>query len=140
MRARLIVLVSIAVSLSCSCAPHAGALVAKRIEGIEHGLISDYSDPPWKRMDLAERMQRHHVPGVSITVINDFQVEWSKGYGVLEAGGSEPVTPDTLFQVASPGKVVVAVAALHYVDKGLLELDRDVNASLTSWQIPENAF
>jgi CubicO group peptidase (beta-lactamase class C family) len=140
MRARLIVLVSIAVSLSCSCAPHAGALVAKRIEGIEHGLISDYSDPPWKRMDLAERMQRHHVPGVSIAVINDFQVEWSKGYGVLEAGGSEPVTPDTLFQVASPGKVVVAVAALHYVDKGLLELDRDVNASLTSWKIPENAF
>jgi len=91
-------------------------------------------------MELAERMAHYNVPGVSIAVINDYQVEWAKGYGVLEAGKSAPVTPDTLFQVASIGKVVVAVAALHYVQKGTLDLDSDVNQSLVSWQIPENEF
>lgn len=85
-------------------------------------------------------MAYYNVPGVSIAVINDHQVEWTRGYGVLEAGKSEPVTPDTLFQVASLGKVVVAVAALRYVEKGALDLDRDVNQSLVSWQVPENEF
>jgi len=91
-------------------------------------------------MALQERMQHYHVPGVSIAVINDYRIEWSKGYGVLSAGKSEPVTPDTLFQVASPGKVVVAVAALHYVGDGTLDLDQDINQSLVSWKIPENQF
>jgi CubicO group peptidase (beta-lactamase class C family) len=91
-------------------------------------------------MSLAERMEYYKVPGVSIAVINDYQVEWAKGYGVLEAGGSERVTPETLFQAASVGKPVVAVAALNFVERGILELDGDVNRSLVSWQVPESEF
>jgi CubicO group peptidase (beta-lactamase class C family) len=91
-------------------------------------------------MELTERMAYYNVPGVSIAVINDYQVEWTEGYGVLEAGKSEPVTPDTLFQAASIAKVVVAVAALQYIERGALELDADVNQSLVSWQIPANEF
>jgi CubicO group peptidase (beta-lactamase class C family) len=49
-------------------------------------------------------MQHHRVPGGIIAVIDGSQVEWSEGYGVLEARQSEPVTPDTLFQVTSPVK------------------------------------
>jgi CubicO group peptidase (beta-lactamase class C family) len=85
-------------------------------------------------------MQHYRVPGVSIAVINEFQIEWIKGYGVLEAGSSEPVTPETLFQTASLAKPIVAVAALHHVERGTLELDHDVNQSLVSWRIPENKF
>ncbi len=36
-------------------------------------------------MTLAERMVYYNVPGVSIAVINNDQIEWAKGYGVLEA-------------------------------------------------------
>lgn len=122
------------------CARDPEALIDDRIARVEHGLLSDYSDLPWKRMDLLDRMRYYHVPGVSIAVINDFQIEWAKGYGVLEAGKNEPVTSDTLFQVASPGKVVVAVAALHTVGQGALDLDGDVNQHLVSWSIPDNEF
>ena len=140
MRLRL-VLFAIVFALSfTSCAPSPEPSVERRIQRVERGLLSSYGDPPWKRMELAERMAHYNVPGVSIAVINDYQVEWTRGYGVLEAGKGEPVTPDTLFQVASPGKVVVAVAALHYVDQGALDLDRDVNQSLVSWQVPDNEF
>jgi CubicO group peptidase (beta-lactamase class C family) len=91
-------------------------------------------------MSLPERMEFHNTPGVSIAVINNFEIEWAKGYGVVKAGSSATVTPDTLFQAASLGKPVVAVAALHYVDQGILSLDQDVNERLTSWQVPENEF
>jgi CubicO group peptidase (beta-lactamase class C family) len=140
MRVRL-VLFAIVFALSLtSCARSPESSLERRIRRVERGLLSAYGDPPWKRMKLAERMAHYNVPGVSIAVINDYQVEWTRGYGVLEAGKGEPVTPDTLFQVASPGKVVVAVAALHYVDKGALDLDSDVNQSLVSWQVPDNEF
>ena len=89
---------------------------------------------------VPEMMEKHRVPGVSIALINDYRVEWAKGYGVLEAGSSQEVTPETLFQSGSVGKLVVARTALHYVEKGLIELDADVNRSLISWQVPENEF
>ena len=59
---------------------------------------------------------------------------------MLEAGKSKPVTPQTLFLAASTAKPIVAVAALHYVENGALNLDSDVNLSLVSWRVPENEF
>lgn len=139
MRVRLHLIIML-VLLLMSCVQSSGATIERRIQNVEAGLLKTYGDPPWERMAIAERMADYNVPGVSIAVINDYQVEWARGYGVLEAGGREPVTPETLFQVASPAKLVVAVVALHYVEQGLVDLDRDVNASLVSWQVPENEF
>lgn len=91
-------------------------------------------------MAIADRMAHYKVPGVSIAVINDGKIEWAKGYGVTEAGGSTPVKPETMFQAASISKPVAAMGMLALVEKGLLSLDEDVNAKLKSWKVPENDF
>jgi CubicO group peptidase (beta-lactamase class C family) len=104
----------------------------ERIQSVENGLLL--------KETITDRMETHQVPGVSIAVINDFELEWTRGYGVKELGGDEPVTPDTLFQAASISKPVTAVAVLHYVEQGLLDLDENVNERLVSWKIPENEF
>ena len=114
--------------------------IERSIRRVEQGLLSSYGDPPWKRMDLADRMAHYNVPGVSVAVINNYQVEWTRGYGVLEAGRSEPVTPGSLFQPASIAKLVVAVTALRYVERGALDLDDEVNQRLVSWRVAENEF
>jgi CubicO group peptidase (beta-lactamase class C family) len=61
---------------------------SSRIERVENGLL-----PPTVmkgetpvRMRLTDRMQFFKTPGVSVAVINNGQVEWARGYGVLEAG------------------------------------------------------
>jgi CubicO group peptidase (beta-lactamase class C family) len=92
------------------------------------------------KTNLDERMGHYYVPGVSIAVINDYEIDWAKGYGVVDANGNKPVSPDTLFPSASIGKALTAVAAMRYVELGLLELDRSVNDLLVSWKIPENEF
>ena len=89
---------------------------------------------------LAERMSSLKTPGVSVAVINGGAIEWAKGYGVLETGGSAPVTSRTLFQAASLSKSVAALAALRLVEQGKLALDQDVNERLTTWKVPENEF
>jgi CubicO group peptidase (beta-lactamase class C family) len=93
-----------------------------------------------EQFNLEERMQFYRVPGVNLAVIQDGEVEWARGYGFKESGGSEPISPDTLFQAASISKPVAAMAALSLVEKGILELDEDVNQKLLSWKVPENEF
>lgn len=126
--------------LLVSCTRVSETSIERKIEKVEQGLLAEMGDPPWNRMDLAERMSYYNVPGVSIAVIDDYQIEWAKGYGVTESGKNEPVTPETIFQTASTAKPIVAVAALHYVETGDLELDGDVNRKLVSWQVPENEY
>jgi CubicO group peptidase (beta-lactamase class C family) len=115
-----------------------------RIKRIKSGLIKDpgvvIKGQPPNTATIWDRMKQYRVPGISIAVINGFEIEWEEGYGVKEIGGTEPVTPDTLFQAASISKPVAAVAALYYVEKGILSLDEDVNIRLRSWKVPENQW
>ena len=87
---------------------------------------------------LKKRMAFYRVPGVSIAVMDDFEIEWARAYGLSDSKSAVPLTTDTLFQAASISKPVTAVATLHLVEKGLISLDDDVNGKLASWKLPEN--
>ena len=89
---------------------------------------------------LAERMAALKVPGVSVAFIENGQVKWARGYGVAAAGGTQPVTPTTLFQAASMSKAFAATAILQLVEQGKLDLDEDVNNRLRAWKIPPSAY
>jgi CubicO group peptidase (beta-lactamase class C family) len=120
-----------------------GDSIEDRVQRVERGLVPFDANlqPQWdNRMTLAERMVHYQVPGVSIAVIDDWEIEWAKGYGVLAAGGDEPVTADTLFHAGSVAKPVSAAAVLTLVERGLLDLDENVNDRLVSWQVPDNQY
>ena len=134
-------LVSTARCFAKAVAAELDSAVRERIAAVEKNLlpavrIKGQTAP----MALADRMRELHVPGVSVAVINDGKIEWAKGYGAIEAGKDTPVTADTLFQAASISKPLSALAVLRLVDKGALDLDRDVNEYLTSWKVAENEF
>jgi len=115
----------------------------EQLQRVEYGLIpfSEDGQVSWdESSSIAERMKYYNVQGVSIAVINDNQIEWAKGYGVLEIGKDRPVTPDTLFHACSVAKPVSAAGVLTLVERGRLELDENVNEKLVSWQVPENSF
>jgi CubicO group peptidase (beta-lactamase class C family) len=109
---------------------------------VEQGLLPGIviAGRPAPARTLAARMAALKTPGVSVAVISDGAIEWTKGYGITEAGGATPVTARTLFQAASISKPVAALAALRLVEQGKLALDQDVNERLTSWKVPENEF
>ena len=90
MKIQQILFIVVIVLASCTQPNNAGP--EERIARVENGLLTDYSDSASQRMNILDRMQHYNVPGVNIAVINDNQVEWAKGYGVLEAGENEPVT------------------------------------------------
>lgn len=123
--------------------------IEDRIRGVEKGLVEfttpvDMFQPRKTDADalktISERMTHYNVPGVSIAVTNNNEIEWARAYGTIKAGSGVAVTTESVFEAASTSKLVVAAIALHYVERGLLELDADVNEKLKSWQIPENSF
>ncbi len=117
--------------------------LASRIERVVNGLLPPniIKGQPLPRMILAERMKYWNgVPGVSIALINEYKIDWMRGFGVREEGSKEPVKPETLFQAGSISKPVTAMAVLQLVQQGKLNLDEDVNKKLVSWKVPENEF
>jgi CubicO group peptidase (beta-lactamase class C family) len=102
---------------------------------IETGLFGRDDAAYLPRHSLHERMAEYHVPAVSIAVINGGNI-WAQGYGVRAAGQPNTVNTETLFQAASISKPVATLAILRLVETEQLDLDRDVNQYLTSWQVP----
>ena len=88
------------------------------------------------KQSLLDYIAKQRIPGVSIAIINDYQIEWAEGYGVREMGQPDAVNTGTLFQACSISKAVTAVAALRLVEQGQLDLDSDINTFLTSWKVP----
>ena len=117
--------------------------VDERISRVENGLVrmAANGQPQWGNTStLAERMGEYQAPGVSVAVIDAYQVDWAKSYGVRIAGEGEAVSAHTLFHAGSVAKSLSAAAALTLVEQGLLNLDEDVNHGLVSWRVPENEF
>ena len=87
-------------------------------------------------LTLAQVMQRLKVPGVSIAVVKDFQVHWTKAYGTAAVTTGRAVETSTRFQAASISKPVTAMAAVRLAQEHRLDLDADVNTMLASWRVP----
>ena len=65
---------------------------------------------------------------------------WSKGYGLADEAAGTPVTPETVFQVASLSKPVTAWGVLRLVAQRKLALDAPVESYLTRWHLPPSEF
>ena len=121
---------------STACTLHAAATpLDDRIARIENGLREPVAvrGAPARTLRLTDRMRDLHVPGVSIAVIDHGRIAWTRAYGVADVATGRPVTPATLFQVASISKSVAAVAAM----RSHIDLDADVNRRLRGWHVPD---
>ena len=63
------------------------------------------------------------VPGIAVAVMRDGDVLVAKGYGLANVEHNVPVTPDTIFQLGSVGKMFTAAAVMTQVEQGKIGLD-----------------
>ncbi len=140
----------ISVSVLSSCfGPDKNELINEKIKKIETGLLPSTgfmsilqpaTPDAGKKMILTERMEHYKVPSVCIAVINDFEVEWVRNYGIFDKKRNVKVSENILFEAGSTTKFLTAAAVLHMVGKGLIDLDEDINNKLKDWKIPDNEF
>jgi CubicO group peptidase (beta-lactamase class C family) len=78
--------------------------------------------------------QKRNTPGLVYGVVIDGEPVVIKAFGVRDVNSKEPVTPDTVFRIASMTKSFTALAILKLRDEGKLSLEDPV----AKW-IPEFA-
>src|SRR5688572_3850684 len=94
---------------------------------VESSLIHPFYIEGDSKWSIENRMDHYGVPGVSIAVINNGKIEYTKTYGVMDKASNSPVTRETLFQAGSISKPVAAYGALKLVELNKIDLNEDVN-------------
>jgi len=80
------------------------------------------------RYDMAvdAAIARYRPPGIAVGVIEDGEVAYVRTAGETVAGSGDPVTPDTLFKIASNSKAMTAAVLARLVQAGKLRWDDPV--------------
>lgn len=99
---------------------------------MENGLTASviFEGEPTPTYSIADRMDKHNTPAVSIAYAKDGKIVWAETYG-------EDVDSSTLFQAASMSKAVASVGIVAYALENGIDLDDDVDAILPGVDLGE---
>ena len=85
---------------------------------------------------LKDVATRGDVPGVVVAVVNQVGLLYNEAFGLSRRIGSQPMTRDTIFNLASMTKPITSAAVMMLVDAGQLKLDDDVAKYLPKYKNP----
>jgi CubicO group peptidase (beta-lactamase class C family) len=86
---------------------------------------------------IADKMSEYAIPAMSLAVIREGQIEWSETYQNTEVGENQKLDCTSLFQAASLSKPVTFMAAVRMHAAGEIDLDRNIEDYLKSFQLPQ---
>jgi CubicO group peptidase (beta-lactamase class C family) len=87
--------------------------------------------------DVRDTIAAWHVPGLAIAVVQNDRVIFLKGYGIKEAGKSEPIAADTLFELGSTTKAFTATAMAMLADEKKLSWDDPVRNYVPAFHVAD---
>lgn len=95
----------------------------------------------YERVDqrLQQLVHGRDMVGLAVAIIENGHIRFVKGYGVTTSGGTEPVTPTTVFRWASLSKGVASTLVASLADKGMLSLQAPVAQFNTTLRLPGGA-
>ena len=69
---------------------------------------------------------KEDTPGAAISIVQDSDIIYRKGYGIANLEYDIPISPSTIFHIASVSKQFTAFAILLLATEGKLSLDDDI--------------
>lgn len=82
------------------------------------------SEKPEAKVDaIFAKMDTTVSPGCALSVIRDHRIIYERGYGMADLEHNVPITPTTVFHVASMSKQFTAASILLLAQEGKLSLD-----------------
>jgi CubicO group peptidase (beta-lactamase class C family) len=86
---------------------------------------------------VKQAMKEFQVPGAAVVIVKDDAVVYLKGFGVREKGKDVPVTPCTVFPIASCSKAFTATLIAMLADEGKLKWDDKVREHLDYFRLSD---
>jgi CubicO group peptidase (beta-lactamase class C family) len=72
------------------------------------------------------------IPGMSIGIVHDQNLLWSRGFGLADVEKKIPATPETIYSICSISKLFTSISVMQLRDEGKLSLD-DPLKKYISW-------
>ncbi|WKK66748.1 serine hydrolase domain-containing protein [Lutimonas zeaxanthinifaciens] len=99
--------------------------------------------PAKKELDINKSLEavfkKNELMGMSVVLIDEGKLQWNKSFGLANLDHGTRVNSNTMFRVVSISKTVTAIALMQLVDRGLVDLHRDVSDYL-GWQLRNPYF
>ena len=86
---------------------------------------------------IEQQMMGEDIPGLAVVVVQGDEIVYLKGFGVTSLKDPSPVTPQTIFDLASISKSFTALGVLLLRDEGLIDLDAPVQQYLPDFQLAD---
>ena len=95
--------------------------------------------PDLKKLDayIADAMVKFDQPGLAVGIVKDGTLVYGKGFGKLDLAKADPVTPNSIFFIASMSKAFTACAIGLLVDDGKLEWNDPVRKHMLWFNTPD---
>ena len=87
---------------------------------------------------ITQKMSEYSVPGVAFGMVRNGTVI-TRGFGVTNVDNPQPVTPDTIFALASISKTVTTTAMMRLVEQGKVDLDAPVRRYLPDFKLQDES-
>jgi CubicO group peptidase (beta-lactamase class C family) len=84
---------------------------------------------------MTATLQQWQIPGAALAIVQDDRVVYLKAYGTKD--GTQPVTPDTLFQIASTSKAFTSTALAMLASDGKLSFDDPVRRHVPYFRLAD---
>jgi CubicO group peptidase (beta-lactamase class C family) len=84
-------------------------------------------------------LQDWHVPGMAIGIVQDGKIILNEGFGLRDIEQNLPVTPDTVFGIASVSKAFTTFAMALLVERGQLDWDKPVREYIPWFRLQDPA-
>lgn len=95
------------------------------------GCSAPSSSPEEKRMDkIFSKWNKPGSPGAAVAVVKDGKIIFSKGYGMSNLEYNIPITPSSIFHIASESKQYTAFCLVLLAQDGKLDLNDDIRKYL----------
>lgn len=82
-------------------------------------------------------MKAWRIPGAAVAVVRNDRIVHVAGYGSKDLSGANPVTADTLFQIASTSKAFTTTAMAMLVSDGTMEWDDPVRKHVEYFRLSD---
>jgi CubicO group peptidase (beta-lactamase class C family) len=98
---------------------------------------TDKANSKWNAFEeyVEQVMKENHIAGAAVAVSSGGDVVYAKGFGVRDITKDDPVTPESIFGVASVSKSFTALAVSQLVDRGLVSLDDPVTKYIPEFRL-----
>lgn len=96
--------------------------------GTEAHYFDEHAAPKIKQF-----MEKLQIPGASVAIIHDNDLVYAEGFGSANEEKNIPVTPETVFGIASISKVFTATAVMQVVENNLLDLHGNITRYLPNF-------